>query len=115
MVIYPVKWSLRLLLVLRPDALTAVPAIIDGGSERGSRSPPSLGEEPAEFPTVVDAQVTVGEAAKWYSIIDDRRISVVPTGDLEVAPGFSIDRVWWTGSDFRLNRNPSGAEPGWSR
>ena len=89
------------------DALIATPAIIDGGLSGEVVAAATLGEEPTEFPTVVDAEITVGEAAKWYSTLDGSPIDSF-TGDLEVAPGFSIDRIWWTGSDFRLNRDPLG-------
>ena len=89
------------------DALIATPAIIDGGLSGEVVAAATLGELPTEFPTVVDAQVTVGEAAKWYSIADDPNIGSF-TGDLEIAPGFVVDRIWWNGSDFRLNRNPLG-------
>ena len=88
-------------------ALTAVPAVIDGELSGEVVATAALGEVPAAFPTVVDAEITVGEAAKWYSTLDGSPIDSF-TGDLEVAPGFSIDRIWWTGSDFRLNRDPLG-------
>ena len=97
----------RAVLGIPSNALTAIPAIIEGGLSGEVVAQAALGEVPGEFPTVVDAEITVGEAAKWYSIIGSEGIGS-SEGDLEVAPGFSIDRVWWNGSDFRLNRNPLG-------
>ena len=90
-------------------SITATSIVIEGDLSGELVAAAALGEVPSTtaFPTVVDAQVTVGQAAKWYSIIGSENIGS-SEGDLEIAPDFSVDRIWWTGSDFRLNRNPLG-------
>ena len=66
---------------------------------------------------VVDMVIDPDGINNWYSTFGIQGHGSF-TGDNEVVPGFTFDRVWWTDNsndDFRINRNPSGTNYGDSR